>query len=272
MIAGTETTPTLNAATTPTPTRHLHRDERRVGRRSLGEPLRAPFSSPADLSADEHFDLEDLLVLRPASRRHPVARRGAPCGLHPLLERALRIERPQPLRLGHRLGDHDPDERTRAVEPVRREHRRHEGLHGVGDHVRLLALEPRLRSAPQREARAEPLLPPPERERLGVHERAPHPSEDPFVGVGMRVGEELAHAEAKDRVAQELEALVVGDVGFVREAGVGECLLEARDFARADDLGEACRAGARGPSSRRSSFVIRARANRWSRPARGRAR
>ena len=58
----------------------------------------------------------------------------------------------------------------------------------------------------------------------------------------MELHEELTHAETEDRVAEELEPLVVRRARLVREARMGERLLEARNVAvtrqREDDRAE----------------------------------
>jgi hypothetical protein len=167
---------------------------------------------------------------------HPVARGEAAGRLNALLELALRIAR-RHVELAEprqRLRHHGAAERPRGLQPPIEVHGADDRLHGVREHVRLIALARGVGSLPEPEQATEAHGPRPCRERVGVDQEGAHPRQIALVRRREAIHEELGDAETDHRVAEELESLVVAARPaplLVREARVRERLLEVRQLA-----------------------------------------
>src|SRR5580692_1199881 len=208
------------------------------GRRSLSQPLGATVAARDDGAVEEHFDLEGLIGGRAVNLDEAIGWCRSSSRLDALLKSALGIRGREHLGPLDAVADDVLHERPRAGEAKGFIHGGDEGFGRVGEHVGLVALGSVLGAATECDARPEIDQTSPRRERFGVHERAAHSGELSLVGRRMRGDEKLAHAQAENRVAQELESLIVARAGLVGEARVRQRFFESRNCARADEARE----------------------------------
>jgi hypothetical protein len=175
-----------------------------------------------------HFDPKPAIV-GGASRFHQLVAGGDPAlGLQPFLQLALRIQLRSD-RLERRTGD-GLTKRTRGVETALQEDGGDQRLDRVGEHVRGVAQAGRFGTATQAQRFGEIVLAGPMRERFGADQLRAHAREHAFVRIRLAHEQQLTDTEPEHRVTQELQPLVVGEVGaLVRVAGMRQRFFQTRN-------------------------------------------
>ena len=110
---------------------------------------------------------------------------------------------------------------------------RNERLHEIREHVVAGAQLAAFGAAPQEQRLGDLLLPCPIGKRIGIDELSSDARQNSLVRIRETFEEQLGHAQAKHRVPQELEPLIVGPKPLlVGIAGVRERFLNVRRIWR----------------------------------------
>ena len=206
---------------------------------------------------DLHFDFEPPVVVRALDRHGTIHRGVARCLLNEFLQATLGVADREP---GGALSNipHDPrGEPASGVESPVEPHSGNERLDDIGEDLGLDGVSDSAPAEPDEsgEARAAREV----RERLGVDQSGAHASEASFAGVRHVLEQQLAHAQAEHRIAEELEPFVVVAARvLVDVAGVGERLDQVARLPVETEFGKQFgdgRKGGHGGALRRGALV-----------------
>ena len=208
----------------------LVQEAQRLCRGPLLGLLLAPPAAARDLAPGQsQRHLEDLVVIGAGLPDDAVARRTVQLPLRPLLQAGLEVDVGGVARLPQPGVEELPHHAKGGVEPTVEVDRGRHGLAGVGEERRLVASPGLLLPLAEEEPLAEAQLIGDSGQAGLVDHQGPAPRQLPLGAEGLALHEEVAHRQVEDRVAEELEPLVVLPVRrrvLVEVRRVGERHLE----------------------------------------------